>query len=144
MSRVNKPELLSLAAIGVKKNDQWGFVWPFEFNNLPFTVKRIFIAGNNSKVLSRGNHAHKECHQILICISGQIECEARSIEGDRILVNLTDSSNSALYLPPMTWGIQDYKLPESKLLVLASHSFSEEDYIRNIDTYNSLKDQHGK
>ena len=43
-----------------------------EGQNIPFSVSRVFVvnAGNGSV---RGKHAHKECIQLLVCLSGSIE-----------------------------------------------------------------------
>ena len=44
-----------------------------------FKVKRFFII-NFKKLKLRGNHAHKKCHQYLICLDGKarIDCIDKS------------------------------------------------------------------
>ena len=50
-----------------------GKLIPIYFNKkFPMKVKRVFILyGKKNKI--RGNHAHKLCSQLLLCVSGSIK-----------------------------------------------------------------------
>jgi dTDP-4-dehydrorhamnose 3,5-epimerase-like enzyme len=37
---------------------------------IPFTVKRVYYIYGTKDEVSRGFHAHKELHQLAICVSG--------------------------------------------------------------------------
>ena len=46
---------------------------------IDLNYKRFFTIFSNKKSI-RGNHAHKKCYQILICLNGKIEvnCELKN------------------------------------------------------------------
>lgn len=129
--------LIPLSQIGQRLTDNWGFVWPLEFESVPFDVKRVFLVGNDSLSLERGNHAHKTCYQLVICIQGEVSIHLVNSSGLKFEVDLDENSENCLLIPPMTWGTQIYKDPFSKLLVLASHTFDENDYIRDFNNFIS-------
>ena len=46
-------------------------------NHIPFDPKRYFLVYQVPLVEMRGEHAHRECHQFLVCVRGRI-----SVVGD--------------------------------------------------------------
>ena len=52
--------------------DPDGTLVPIEFNRIPFVPKRIFYVCDIPKDEERGNHAHYETKQLLICVQGEI------------------------------------------------------------------------
>lgn len=104
---------------------------------IPFLPKRYFIVYGVSEDQSRGVHAHKECHQFLICTSGSVKVE---IDNGLTKAEVTLSSpNQGLYLPPKIWGTQHYCSKETCLLVFASHYYDKEDYISDYQEFINLK-----
>jgi hypothetical protein len=82
---------------------------------------------------TRGEHAHRECHQFLVCIRGS--CSVVADDGtSREEFALADPW-TALYLPPLTWGIQYRYSPDAALLVFASHPYDASDYIREYELF---------
>ena len=114
--------------------DELGFILPMSFGDFPFRPARAFYVGNVPKGTIRGNHAHKACHQLLVCLSGQILCELTKSDGsfESIVLN---SPTDALHIPPKIWGKQVYVESNSQLLVFASHEYDETDYIRNWEDF---------
>jgi UDP-2-acetamido-3-amino-2,3-dideoxy-glucuronate N-acetyltransferase len=107
-----------------------------EFNkSIPFEAKRFFFVFDvpNSKV--RGEHAHKECHQFLICLKGS--CTVVADDGKNKIEVLLSEPNKGIYLPPMTWGIQYKYSKDAVLLVFASHPYEADDYIRDYSHFIS-------
>lgn len=51
---------------------------------------------------------------------------------------LLDRPSVGLHLEPMTWGIQYRYTPDARLMVLASHPYDNEDYIRSYDEFLQL------
>ena len=41
-------------------------------NHIPFDAKRYFLVYQVPLVEMRGEHAHRECHQVLVCVRGRI------------------------------------------------------------------------
>lgn len=100
---------------------------------LPFTARRFFLVFDVPGAEVRGEHAHYECHQFLICVHGQLHVIAD--DGEHREEFVLDDNRTGLYLPPMVWGIQYRYSPDCSLLVLASHPYDAADYIRDYDTF---------
>lgn len=96
---------------------------------LPFVVNRIFMVSKVPPGEPRGIHAHKECHQFLVCVNGSVK--AMVDDGNsREVVELT-SPGQGLLMPPLTWGCQYDYSEDAVLLVLASHGYDPDDYIHD-------------
>ena len=105
--------------------------------NLPFEVKRFFLVFDVPSREVRGEHAHRQCHQFLVCAHG--ECRVIADDGKERQEIVLDSPAAGLHLAPMTWGIQYRYSPDAVLLVLASHVYQPEDYIRDYAEFCALK-----
>ena len=96
---------------------------------VPFKPLRYFIVFGVPSREIRGEHAHRECHQFLICLRGS--CAVVADDGRyKVEVGL-DSPDRGLYLPPMIWGIQYKYSSDAMLMVFASHYYDSADYIRD-------------
>ncbi len=100
---------------------------------LPFVPRRYFMVFDVPGADVRGEHAHRECHQFLVCVNGTVHVVAD--DGERRQEFVLDEKDSGLYLPPMTWGIQYLYSPGSTLLVFASHPYDADDYLRDYGDY---------
>jgi hypothetical protein len=104
-----------------------------EFSLLPWEPKRIYWLSNFKDGQSRGNHAHKNLSQIFIAANGEIDIE---ISSGLSRESFTLSNNGlALELEPGSWRVISNASEDALLMVLASHPYAEEDYIRNWDEY---------
>jgi UDP-2-acetamido-3-amino-2,3-dideoxy-glucuronate N-acetyltransferase len=101
--------------------------------DLPFQPRRWFIVYDVPSTKTRGEHAHRICHQFLICVRGA--CAVVTDDGQHRQEFLLDAPDLGLYLPPMVWGIQYKYTPDAALLVYASHPYDAADYIRDYDTW---------
>ncbi len=104
--------------------------------HIPFTPKRYFLVFDVGSAEIRGEHAHKSCHQFLICIRGA--CSVVVDDGQQREEFRLASPNVGLYLPPMIWGIQYDYTPDAMLLVFASDYYDAADYIRDYSEYQEL------
>lgn len=102
---------------------------------IPFEPKRYFLVFNVPSEKTRGEHAHYECHQFLICVKGS--CSVVVDDGVQRREVLLDKPNLGVYLPPLTWGIQYKYSSDAVLLVFASHYYEAGDYIRSYDDFLS-------
>jgi UDP-2-acetamido-3-amino-2,3-dideoxy-glucuronate N-acetyltransferase len=102
---------------------------------IPFAPKRYFMVFGVPNREIRGEHAHRRCHQFLICLRGS--CAVVADDGTRRVEIELDAPNRGLYLPPMTWGIQYKYSPEALLLVFASDYYDAGDYIRDYAQFNA-------
>ena len=101
--------------------------------DIPFEPKRYFLVFNVPSEETRGEHAHHQCHQFLICVKGS--CAVVADDGESRCEILLDSPDKGIYLPPLTWGIQYKYSCDAVLLVFASHLYDAEDYIRNYSEF---------
>jgi len=100
---------------------------------IPFTPQRWFLVYDVPSREVRGEHAHRVCHQFLICVSGQVTVAVD--DGERRSEVVLDDPTLGLYVPPRVWASQ-YRYDDSAvLLVLASHHYDPHDYIREYETF---------
>ena len=101
--------------------------------HLPFVPKRYFVIFGVPTAEVRGEHAHKEAHQFLVCLSGT--CSVVLDDGlHREEIELSHP-DVGIHLPPMVWGIQYKFSSDAILLVLASDVYDADDYIRDYPQY---------
>ena len=104
--------------------------------SIPFAAKRYFMVFDVPSVETRGEHAHRECHQFLICVRGS--CAVVADDGINRQEFLLDRQDLGIHLPPMVWGIQYKYSADSVLLVFASHYYDSVDYIRDYSEFRQL------
>lgn len=107
---------------------------------LPFNVNRFFFVYGVPEGEPRGIHAHKVCHQFLICVAGSVK--AMVDDGDSRHVFTLDTPTKGLHMPPLTWGAQYDYSDDAVLLVLASHVYDADDYIHEYEEFQSLVTDH--
>lgn len=144
ISDVGVGELTNMTASGVSLHkltevvDIRGSLSVGEFGKIiPFNVARYFLVYNVPTAETRGEHAHKECHQFLIVVKGSVHVVAD--DGVNRQEFVLDAPTLGLYLPPMTWGVQYKYSHDAVLLVFASHVYDADDYIRDYDEFCVLK-----
>jgi mannose-6-phosphate isomerase-like protein (cupin superfamily) len=122
--------LIHLESLG----DRSGHITVVENNsNIPFQINRIFYIYDVPGGESRGAHAHKECHQFLIAASGAFEVLIDDGKTKRQV--LLNRPNYGLYIPPGIWASELNFSSGAICLVLTSHEFDEQDYIRDYGKY---------
>jgi UDP-2-acetamido-3-amino-2,3-dideoxy-glucuronate N-acetyltransferase len=100
---------------------------------IPFAPKRWFLVYDVPSREIRGEHAHRTCHQFLMCVAGQVSVAVD--DGQNRSEVLLDGPTLGIYIPPMVWGSQFRYDPGAVLLVLASDSYDAGDYIREYETF---------
>lgn len=104
--------------------------------SIPFAVKRYFMVFDVPSMETRGEHAHRECHQFLVCVRGN--CAVVADDGKNRQEFLLSQPDVGVHLPPMVWGIQYKYSADAVLLVFASHHYDSADYIRNYAEFRQL------
>ena len=102
-------------------------------SGFPFRPKRYFIISGVPSGEIRGEHAHKECHQFLVCAYGR--CSVTVDDGKNQLEVQLNRPNLGIYVPPMIWGRQWQYSADAALLVYASELYDPADYIREYDAF---------
>ncbi|MHB8744557.1 MAG: WxcM-like domain-containing protein [Sulfuricaulis sp.] len=119
-------------------HDMRGNLTAGEFpRDIPFEVKRYFIVHDVPSAETRGEHAHRECHQFLICVHGS--CAVVADDGTRREEFILDSPDLGIHLPPLTWGIQYKYSADAVLLVFASQHYAAADYVRSYEEFIGLR-----
>jgi UDP-2-acetamido-3-amino-2,3-dideoxy-glucuronate N-acetyltransferase len=114
--------------------DMRGSLTVGEFDrSIPFAVKRYFMVFDVPSVETRGEHAHRECHQFLICVRGS--CAVVVDDGTNRQEFFLDRPDVGIHLPPMVWGIQYKYSADAVQLVFASHYYDSTDYIRDYSDF---------
>jgi acetyltransferase-like isoleucine patch superfamily enzyme len=103
---------------------------------LPFKVKRFFVVHGVPGREVRGQHAHKACHQFLVCIRGS--CRVIADDGSRRQEFMLDDPATGVYVPPRVWSVQYDYSPDAALLVFASHAYDPDDYVRDYEAFLKL------
>lgn len=106
-------------------------------NDVPFNISRVFFTYASPLGTVRGDHAHRECLQFLVCLNKEIEVEVTdSIVTKTFMLN---SPHFGLLIPPLLWARQRHLSDDSVGLVLASEPYSEYDYIRDYAEFCKLQ-----
>lgn len=134
-ARKNKLTVYNSSIIELPKIEtEGGNITPVHPNiNVPFDIKRVFYSYDIPGGEARGAHAHKECHQFLVAASGAYEVLLDDGVNKRTV--LLNRPFYGLHIPPGIWASEQAFSSGSICLVLASHGYSEEDYIRKYEDY---------
>lgn len=121
-----------------KIKNRAGNITPVHNNmEIPFAIERVFYLYDIPGGESRGAHAHKECHQFLIAASGSFEVLLDDSKTKRIVQ--LNRPYVGLHIPPGIWASEINFSSGSICLVLASHPYRENDYIRIYEEFINYK-----
>lgn len=100
-------------------------------DQFPFIPKRFFTLKPSPEGQSRGNHAHKKCHQFLVAVVGKCTLEIKN-KSENFEVNL-EAGHLGVWVKPMNWVTLSNFSNDCCILVLASDSYDPGDYINNFE-----------
>ena len=105
--------------------------------NMPFEVKRIYYLYDVPSGEERGGHAHFNLEQYIIAASGSFDVILDDgVNKRRIFLN---RPNLALHVVPGLWRELDNFSSGSISMVLASHVYDVNDYIREYNEFKKVK-----
>jgi hypothetical protein len=104
---------------------------------IPFDIKRIFYLYDIPGGKDRGAHAHLECHQFLIAGSGSFDVLLDDGKSKKLVT--LNQPYKGLHIPPGIWASEINFSSGSICLVLASHKYDENDYIREYNAFLKYK-----
>src|SRR5262245_60590157 len=95
--------------------------------DVPFVTVRMFVVRAPGGA-ERGNHAHRRCAQLMVCVHGAVDiaCDDGSEQRSFAL----DRGNRALFVPPMIWTKVEFR-QAGALVVLCDRGYEADDYIRD-------------
>jgi acetyltransferase-like isoleucine patch superfamily enzyme len=109
---------------------------------ISFPVKRAFFVTNVPSHHVRGEHGHKECHQLLICLQGSVMVAVDN--GQQRAQWRLDQPSLGMHIHPKVWAAQYQYSTNAVLAVFASHEYDASDYIRNYDEFLSITNSDDK
>jgi dTDP-4-dehydrorhamnose 3,5-epimerase-like enzyme len=121
-----------------KIQNRAGNITPIEnMKEIPFETKRVYYLYDVPGGVSRGGHAHKELIQLIIATSGSFDVVLD--DGiNRKVINL-NRPYSGLYVVPGIWRELQKFSSGAICLVLTSHLYDENDYIRDYNDFTEFK-----
>jgi WxcM-like, C-terminal len=105
--------------------------------NLPFSIKRVFYLYDIPGGESRGGHAHKELYQLIIAAAGSFEVFIDDGKNQKIFT--LNRPDKAVLITPGIWSKQQNFSSGAICLVIASHFYNENDYIRDYNFFIEKK-----
>ncbi len=101
--------------------------------NVPFDIKRVYWTYDIPAGEGRGGHAHKQCRECIIAVSGSFDVCLDDGNGQQTFH--LNHPYQGLFVDKGIWRTLHDFSSGSVCLVLASDEFEEEDYIREYDDY---------
>ena len=127
----------SVVELGKIENNQGNLTVVQSNQDVPFDIKRVFYLYDIPGGEARGAHAHKQCHQFLVAVSGCFEVVLDDGVNKRTIT--LNRPFSGLHIPPGIWAAEQEFSSGSVCLVMTSETFSEEDYIRDYEQFKAYR-----
>ena len=108
----------------------------FEFSQLFFRPERFFWLKGIDPDVTRANHAHRTCHQLLICLAGRLKATVTAPSGNEKVFHL--EFGEMLYLKPLMWLQLSEFSNDAVLGVLASEPYDPDEYINDFQELRQL------
>jgi dTDP-4-dehydrorhamnose 3,5-epimerase len=112
--------------------DPDGLLIPIEFDNLPFTPKRIFYVSGVPKGEERGMHAHYNTQQVITCLQGEIVVK---LHDGFVLQEHILRPNEWVFIGRLIWDSQVFLTGNDILMSICSTKYDPKDYITDYDTF---------
>ena len=101
--------------------------------SIEFEVKRVFTLNRFTKNSIRGNHAHKELKQLIVCSSGSFDIE---LDDGKIKETITLSDNGkCLFLRGMVWRVMRNFTKDCVITVLCDREYIFDSVINCYDQF---------
>lgn len=105
-------------------------------NQVPFEIRRVYYLYDVPVGATRGGHAHRGLHQVIIALSGSFDVVLD--DGFKKRTFFLNRPHYGLYVPPRIWReLEDFS-SNSVALSIVSEVYDESDYVRDYDTFKSL------
>ncbi len=109
-----------------------------------FRIERIFYLSNIGQNEQRGNHAHEELNQFILCVSGSFDIE---LDNGKFKNNYTMSNNgTGLFVDGLVWRTMTNFTSDAVMIVLCDRVYNDDIVIRDYEEYLTKVEEndHGK
>ena len=121
-----------------KLGNRSGNITPIQNHiDIPFEIKRIYYLYDVPGGETRGGHAHIELQQLIVAGSGSFDVNLHDGKNEKTVT--LNSPDEGLLMPVGIWRDLSNFSSGSICLVLASHLYTEDDYIRSFDDFLNYK-----
>jgi dTDP-4-dehydrorhamnose 3,5-epimerase-like enzyme len=103
---------------------------------IPFVPQRYFMVFDVPGKEVRGEHAHRRCHQFVVCARGSMTLVVD--DGTTSEEIVLDQPCLGVHVPPRIWAAQYNYSADALLVVFASDHYDPDDYIRDYDEFLTL------
>ena len=135
MSTVYDCSVLVLSQI----HNQAGNITVLESNHhVPFPIRRVYYLYDVPGGESRGGHAHKELYQLIVAASGSFDVLLD--DGTNKKIVKLNRPNYGLLLVPGLWRELLEFSSGAICLVITSHKYDADDYIRDYKQFSEWKE----
>ena len=124
------PHIINLPKI---EDERGNLTFIEEENHIPFKIKRVYWIYDVPGGQKRGGHAFKEQQEFIVALSGSFDVVID--DGKQKQTFSLNRSYYGLCVPNGLWREMNNFSTNSLALVLSSTEFSEDDYIRDYQTY---------
>lgn len=101
--------------------------------DIPFPIQRSYFIYGTKGDAPRGFHAHKQLHQIFVCVQGS--CTLLLDDGKNKTMHPMNDPATAYHVGPMIWHEMHDFSADCVFLAYASDVYDESDYIRDYDDF---------
>ncbi len=108
-------------------SDPDGLLGVIEFAGLPFVPQRFFWLSAIDGNAIRADHAHRTCHQMLVCLAGSLTATIATVANE-VAVH-TMSVGKTIHLAPQNWLALSAFSSDAVLGILASEPYDQSEYI---------------
>lgn len=100
-----------------------------------FSVKRVFWITDVPEGTIRGEHANRECTELLVAVSGKVSLWLTD-GSEEWNITLSDP-NQGLYIPPMVWcKLYDFS-SDATIVCMADKEYDPKQYINDYQQFLS-------
>jgi len=104
-----------------------------QLKNVPFEIRRVYWTYDIPSGEHRGGHAHKQCRELIIAVSGSFTVTLTN--GQSRCLYLLNHPYQALLVEAGVWRTLEDFSSGAVCLVLAEDYFDEDDYIRSYNVF---------
>lgn len=106
-------------------------------SGLGISMRRVFTISGVPAGGVRGDHAHRYCTQVVVCLNGSVTIKID--DGREHLTTVLNNAERGLLIPPGLWNHLTFEGPETVIAVFCDQPYDPADYLRDRAEYQRYK-----